>query len=446
MVVGVLLRMARWGAGRSLWLNEIVLTRRITAASGQPLGFIWLEKLGLTLWSASERGLRTLPLIAGCAALVMMWRVGLRLLGTWGAAAAVSILALLEPAIYDSSEVGTGSLDLLATLMILQAYLQYTDKRGTRRLPVLVGIGLAAMLFSLPAILILLAMGLVVVCEGKKPDWKLIGVGLAWAGFYASCRQSWPIAAEAGTGSANMVRTANAPLAWFGGYSTLWLTLPGKWESAGAVMGFMAAVIGWFLLLQRQGWRIALLLASPIALSLAAVFAGYSQPQTKAMFLVPLLVLCMASVVHIRKDRALAITGSILLSMAMLTSAGRAAQYLVNPPGREEIRTVIEHLARDVHPGDEIYVYYGAQPGWEWYGSSHVWTGVTIVTGTDRDKEFAAFDRDLAKMHGRVWLLFSHMPTGMSQDQRLTQLLDNRAKLLKQIEARGAGAYLYELN
>ncbi len=83
VALGIILRLRQYLANRSLWLDEAMLALNIIHKDfgelvgkldyeqGAPLGFILLEKLAATLIGDGERALRLLPLLAGCASLVL---------------------------------------------------------------------------------------------------------------------------------------------------------------------------------------------------------------------------------------------------------------------------------------------------------------------------------------------------------------------------------------
>src|SRR6266566_3686397 len=82
---GFLLRIARYLANRSLWLDEVLLARNILDRSffgllapldlnqGAPVGFLMLQKLAVSALGGSEYALRFVPLLAGIISLPLFW-------------------------------------------------------------------------------------------------------------------------------------------------------------------------------------------------------------------------------------------------------------------------------------------------------------------------------------------------------------------------------------
>ena len=92
ITLGVAARTAHFFANRSLWLDEAMLGLNIGERSfaellqplafnqAAPLGFLWLEKLAVTLLGVSEMALRLFPLLAGIFGLFVFAVLGRRLL------------------------------------------------------------------------------------------------------------------------------------------------------------------------------------------------------------------------------------------------------------------------------------------------------------------------------------------------------------------------------
>jgi hypothetical protein len=197
----------------------------------------------------------------------------------------------------------------------------------------------------------------------------------------------------------------------------------------------------------------AVFVAGPLAVALgAAAVHAYPFSGRLLLFLVPVPVLLMAAVFlparrGDRVDRAVfGLARAAVLLAVLLPSAARAAHFLVRPPGREEIRPVLAELAREVRPGDVVYVYHGASAGFRYYRKGYDWNGVEVIEGRNRDEDVRAFEEDVPGLvaRGRAWVLFSHTPAGTPSDARFVALLPAGSRVLRAIEARGAGAYLYE--
>jgi uncharacterized membrane protein len=434
---------------------------------GAPPLFLLLEKGAIGLFGGSERGMRVLPLLAAVAALPVMYWVARRVLGPRAAVVAVGILAVVEPAVYYASEVKQYSTDLLITLVVWWAFLWYRERPTWRRTAGLLGVGGVAMYLSHPAVFVLAGgVAAILLWRGvpKGARWRVVLVAMGWGILFipnywfflrplshdGGLREYWTDAFMPWSVTA-VVWAVNALWGLFADYATLWITGP-VWPSAYAVAGLCAAVLGLGAMTRRSG-GLALFVAGPLAVALgAAAVHAYPFSGRLLLFLVPVPIVLMAAVFlparrGDRVDRAVfGVARAAVLLAVLLPSAARAAHFLVRPPGREEIRPVLAELAREVRPGDVVYVYHGASAGFGYYGTAYDWSRVEVIEGRNRDEDVRAFEKDVPELvaRGRAWVLFAHTPAGTSRDARFVALLPGGTRVVKKIEARGAGAYLYE--
>lgn len=477
IIAGSVLRIARYLSNRSLWLDEILLARNLESRTawellkpldfrqGAPPLFLLLEKLTINLFGHSELALRALPLLAGIAALPLLWLIARQILGLRSALVAVGILCVIEPAIYYSSEVKQYSTDLLTTLVLWWAFLYYRQSPNRPRLAALFGIGVAAMYFSHPAIFVLAGGIMALLLSPAAARRPLICAAVGWG--LAFVPNYWfflrPLSHEGGL----QAYWADAFMPWstsavpwgvtalwgvFADYATMWITGP-VWPSAYPVAAMGAAVLG-VGAIARRSRAMTLLVTGPLVIAMGAAAAhAYPFSGRLLLFLVPVPTLLMAAVFlpPRRGDRFDAVVfgaaRAVVILAVLAPSAARGAKFLVRPPGREEIRPVVAELAKQVRTGDVVYVYHSASAGFGYYGEGYHWSGVELIEGRNRDEDVAAFERDVPELvgRGRVWVLFSHTPAGTSSDARFVALLPKDARVVKSIEARGAGAYLYDL-
>jgi predicted membrane-bound mannosyltransferase len=143
VLAGALLRLFQFLSGRSLWLDEIMLSRNVldrgwTELLGTPLdfhqvapaGFLLLQKLAVTLLGDGELALRTVPLLASFASLFLFWRVARRFLAGWPLLGALGLFAFSAALLWYSSEAKQYSTDVAATLAVLLLALRFHDQRA----------------------------------------------------------------------------------------------------------------------------------------------------------------------------------------------------------------------------------------------------------------------------------------------------------------------------
>ena len=200
---GAALRIAQYLSGRSLWLDEALISLNIIHrpfpqlfgtlyyAQGAPSGFLVLERLAVDTFGSSEAALRLVPLLAGIAALPLFFIVARQLLGRAGAGAALVLFAAFEGPVIYSSDVKQYSGDVCLTLAVTAAGLALVDRPLRRR--ALIGLallGVAAVWFShavvfvLAGVLLSLVLGAASAGDRRRVG-QLLVVGATWAVSFA---------------------------------------------------------------------------------------------------------------------------------------------------------------------------------------------------------------------------------------------------------------------
>ena len=121
LAFGVALRLVRYFADRSLWLDESLLTINLMTRSyrelletldynqGAPIAFLWIERLMLDLFGDSEYSLRVFPLLIGICSLILFYLVVRELLTPVGSLVALLLFATIEPFVrYSPKRSSTG--------------------------------------------------------------------------------------------------------------------------------------------------------------------------------------------------------------------------------------------------------------------------------------------------------------------------------------------------
>lgn len=193
LCIGVLLRMRGMWLGRtiSLWGDEAGWAMRLVDAplkahALRSVGFMAVEKLLVTLFSASERVLRFLPWCAGVGAVLVAPLLAKRLFKSVAARLFfVAIVALHPGAIDLSKEFKPYAVALLLHSLLLLFVLRYADEQQERDLLAAIGTAFFGFLFSQDLILTYpTAFGLMALLavRAKKRDHIIIlvvGAGFA---------------------------------------------------------------------------------------------------------------------------------------------------------------------------------------------------------------------------------------------------------------------------
>jgi hypothetical protein len=202
-VVGAAIRVEQFGWRRSLWLDEALiaanivqrsfggLMRPLSGQQGAPVGWLWAERATVIVLGNNEYALRAVPLIAGIAALPLIYLVSRRLLGPWGSALATTLLAFSPDAVRYSVEVKQYSSDLTIALLLVLLALRGLDGGGIEEPGPLVAWGLCgavAVWWSHPAALVLAATSAVLVASAlaRRSRSDLLLIALATVPWVAS--------------------------------------------------------------------------------------------------------------------------------------------------------------------------------------------------------------------------------------------------------------------
>jgi hypothetical protein len=397
--VGVALRVVQYLARHSLWFDEAALA--LTVGTGLPGAvltrphrsfFLLLEWAATRVGGVNELALRAVPCAAGIGLLVALRRLARRLLEPPVVWFAVALAALSPALIYHTTEMKPYGIDALVSVLLLLGALGVVESRGSRPAwrRLLVG-GAVALLVSIPAALVLTGIGLALATAPElrrdRTTRRQLAVTLALWG--AALAVLYVVLYRA---------TANdAFMQWFwaGGFLTPWS--PDFWHRAAVlsrsvlgeffvggsmdlaavgVVGLLS-VVGLVALARQRGRAVAVCLAAPIAVTLAASAAAlYPIAARTVLFGLPLAILALTAGVGWLVDRlpptyrpaALALGGVLWLAPALGADWDRTRQ----PERPEEARPVIAEFNRRQRPGEPVYLYGGGVPAWLFYTTD--WT------------------------------------------------------------------------
>ncbi len=171
VAVGMIARIVQYLWRRSYWHDEAYLVLNVTSltfrqlvgplphAQSAPPAFLVAQKALFDAFGSSEYVLRFIPLVLGCAAVVLMAILARRLVGAIGAACAVALFALSDRLIAHAVEAKQYSGDVFFTLALL---LVVTDQRQSepRRLLTASLLAAAALWASHPMVFVFGGIGL----------------------------------------------------------------------------------------------------------------------------------------------------------------------------------------------------------------------------------------------------------------------------------------------
>ena len=491
VALGIILRVVRFAANRSLWGDEGALAlnilnkplsellRPLDFLQGAPSGYLVAQK-GITAFLGySEPSLRLLALLSGIAALALFAIAARRLVEAPAAGLAVLLFAVSEPLVYYSSEVKQYSTDTaVATILLLGAAVVDWRRWPPARLALVTAAGSVLVWFSHPALIMLPSLlGALLVARRIERDTDSVRriaasaavISLSAATAYFVSKRNTSSVGEAALGPGGGSDGISSPL------TNLWDAVADPVGVAYSATGLAVAVaaLGVFALVRRN-LETALIVVSPIAATLvAAMLDLYPFAGRFVLFLVPSAALLLGAglwaMVGLDSDRGYvfaAVAAAIVLGYPSVT----AVRNLISPPGHEEVRTVLRHIDSKWESGDALYVWFQSQYPFRYYAecrgcnvlgragpASTVWppdpgnllgnyaleTHPPRLYVSGRPRSLEDYRRDLEPLSGkrRVWLLFS----SSWNDEFVRYVLDCRGVRLDERRAERAVAYLYDL-
>lgn len=506
MAAGAILRAAEYLEGRSLWLDETLLSLNVLEKSwsglagpldyqqGAPVGFLLLQKLAVLLAGPGEYGLRLVPLLAGMATLLFGWLLARRWLGPDGGLVALGLLALCDPLVSFAAEAKQYGLDACVTVVLLWAGVRAFQDGGRRDFALLAVLGSLLLWFSHPAAFVLAGVGAMLAvpafrARDRAALFRLAAVAAAWSAGFLLCY------------AVSLRRLAANP--FFLDFWAPWFVPPPgdlPWfarKVALQVAAFLDLSPSPLLLLAWLGLgavacaalRPAFLLAAGVPVLAAAVASAawlYPFSMRFLMFVVPIAVLLLAEglVFAARAaSRRVPWTGAIVLATAFAFPAWRAIHELQAPRVVQDIEPVLAFMQEQVRPDDRIYVFHLAAYPWRYYAGRHGFNGDVEVPRDYADPRLAAPDhprrlfevpgknpvllgsvshftsdrgrdvvRDLEPLLGtpRAWVLICHGAGGRNAGRSILGYLDQVGRRLEQLRRPGTWggceAELYDLS
>jgi hypothetical protein len=514
LLAGAALRVAQYLSGRSLWFDESLLAINVLDrspagllegldfAQGAPLGFLVFVKLSASALGPAEWALRLVPLLAGLAALPLFYVVARRLLPPMGALVGLVLFASADGLIYYSSEFKQYSLDVAVAVGLLALLVTIAPAESWRRMLAFSACGAVGLWLSHPAVFVLggifLGLGVEALLDRRWDVLKRLAiVSTLWlASFGVFVLFAYRGLSALGSqlaGSDVFVRPFDGGLGlgWaqslFGAYAAL-LALPAeKSLLANGTRGLFAAlvVVGAVWLVRKKP-AAALALGLPIVLMVMASQLGrYPVFARTALFTLPALVIFFAAgvtaIARLLPPKPGLVAATVISSVVLLSPLTTAAQHVADPRTRQEIEPMLAVLASRWEPGDALYLHWGAQPAFRYYGECECAEGVpegpplplslTIPDSGPRlfdppiasnppglvaGSHFSSGDRakaldEIARLSGRdrVWVLYSHRATpeqGVFLEEDLPRRLDGLGVRLDLFRAPRAGLMLYDLS
>lgn len=505
--IGIVLRAAEYLEGRSLWLDETLLSLNVLEKSwsglvgpldyqqGAPIGFLLLQKLAVLVAGPGEYGLRLVPFLAGIATLLFGWLLARRWLGPVGGLAALALLALCDPLVYFSAEAKQYGLDACVAVVLLWAGVRAFQDGARRDFARLACLGACLLWFSHPAVFVLAGVGAMLAvpafrARDRGAILRLAVVAAVWSAGFLFCY------------AVSLRRLAANPFFlefWAPSFVPPIADLP--WFARRVALQCAEALdlspsplllLAWLGLgaVACAALRPAFFVAAVLPLLAAAGASAaslYPLSERFLMFFAPMAILLLAEgVLFVTRaaERRLPWAGAIVLSAAFAFPAWRAVHELKAPRVVQDIKPVLAFMKERVRPDDRIYVFHLAAYPWRYYAARYGFNGDVEVPRDYADPHLAAPEtprrrlfetpgrnpvllgsvshftsdrgrdviRDLAPLLGapRAWVLICHGAGGRNAGRSILADLDRVGRRLDELRRPGAWggceAALYDLS
>jgi hypothetical protein len=492
VAVGIALRAVQYSANTSLWLDEIALVKGILGSDlwslllrplpfdqVAPKGFLFVQKLAVTMFGPNDYALRLFPFLCSAAAVIVFGRLAQRALPPTGAIAATILFAAGAPFIAFAGIVKQYATDVVVAVALTWLALELVTRPVTERKAWRVAIAGGLLLwFSQPGVIVVAALAPLAMwwisTDAPGSRQRVVSVVMAmWgASAIAVTMLSSGTMSEATRNYMHVYWTDGFPPDSFTRAIELGWPWPnirllfGGGPGVQAGLGFplaplypVLAGVG-FIALWVQRRRVAIVLAAPVILTLGAAIAQqYPFSDRLILFLVPSLLLAMAATI----DVVYGALGKFSTSVGALAAIGLTFPAITpvltsRPPYRvEDVKSLLAQIQAKRQPGDATYVYYGAAPVMSVYASTVGFQPGEYVIGGCHRAESRLYLKELDTFRGthRIWIVLTHSLATYREREDIVAYLDAIGTRLDEMRvvshAMGrtpapAEAFLYDLS
>jgi hypothetical protein len=383
-VAGIACRLAQYFWDRSFWVDEASLVLNIrTKTAGELLGalsyhqaapplFLLAERALFRLTGSGELSLRFLPLVAGCASMILFASLARRILNPWAVVAAVAMFAFSDRLIWHATEVKQYGIDVFVSVLLtwLAVGRGDQDTHVVRRFIVLCIAGVAAVWMSYPAVMAFGGLSLAMLptllsrSESRLKSLLIYAAGNlpAAISFVMVLRLVMRFQQTQSLGEywAEDFLPVSHPFAGIGWLWTHLLNLCNyPVEPLGPVL-LVCAVVGGIWMARRGQGRGVAMLTMPLVLNLIASAAGRYPFDGKRLtvYLVPAVLLLGAAgteAIWAWLKQPIGKFAIIPAAALIAVGAGSAAFHLVSPRYRGHVRPVAAFVRAHSSIDDAIF-------------------------------------------------------------------------------------------
>jgi len=473
LLAAIALRVWAFATGRSLWLDEAMVALNIVHLPMSrlvdglefnqlaPIGWLLLEKCCLHLFQDFDYSLRLVALLGGIASVYLFYRLQRRVTDSWETLVGVAQFGISAALIQYSSMVKPYILDAAfsSAFLYLSVVMLRSRVKRLRTTTAYAALGLLCVPLAFGGTIVMAATGtLLFIASLAKKDLRwtvsLVVVGCLWLmTFWVFYHFFYTHQDNTVSNMTNVfwndsfapLRISLASLLWYPraiGDAILFLV-----PTLG--VQFLAAffIIGCVKLASRDPWLLGLILSTFRAALLVSALRAYPFSSRFLLFLAPPLILAV-SVGLVATARAFSRPRIAALVLLLLFGGGQAAiaaRSIVQLPAWpiEEIKQNLEHLAANLHPGDEVIMNQAAERAYLLYASRYGLGGFPYKVMSDHRLDPSCIYADIRSIESarRVWIIVYH-PTDREGGDLLRRILAHSGRL--QVVNAPPGSTLYE--
>lgn len=471
---GILLSTIQFIYNRSLWLDEAMISLNIITKNSlellkpldyeqvAPILFLQLEKLFSLLSPKSEYGLKLFPLLSYLGSLYFFYRI-LKLIfkNQYTIIFSLSLFVFNATLIYFSNEVKQYMTDvLLITFMYFLILKNY--KKEEYKYYLISLLGASSIFLSNVAPIILFSIGLHELYNyiiNKTIIFKHLAFTysiwlITFLIYYYYFIHNHPTKEfminywlkedafiPSNPFSINFYTFLNEKLKMM--FTSL---LP--FSRTGEIIMYFLFPIGSFILIFRKKIGFLILIFIPLILHLIlSANKLYPFDLRLILYLSPILIITISfgfnSVINFI-FKTLKIKKLKFLALIMPFISFSIFYRLGFPLKREEIKDSIIHLQQNISKNEKIYVFYSALPAFRYYQKiQFIKVSAPIIFGTNNFNHNDKYIRELIKLKGKNWILFSRKFSDV--ETNIIKQLDSLGyEKIETFKTYGSKTYLYD--
>ncbi len=490
---GIIISITNLVYNRSLWGDEAMLALNISEKSYfqllkplemnqvAPIGFLIAEKLLINLLGNHDWVFRIIPYTSFLLSILFLYKINQKVFNNEIISLTSSILFVCNASIfYYSNEVKQYSSDTCISLLLIFTFIKNSEFKNTKQILITTFVGIFSILFSNTTIITLLSLSFFNLSNSYNKEIsinykKTISLLICFFSFaiyyilfikdhptqkfmvdYWSARKAFPpeniLSPEF---RLFLFRKTKMLFSSYSEFGNVWVII------------FVLFFIGIYFVYKKEK-RLILLILPLLCHFILSIFKLYPFETRMLLYTIPMistfisfgLFYVINNLSRHTNPKALYIIPIVLFFLLIQVSYSC-------PVKKEEIKPCLQFVNKEMLPGENIYVYYMANPAFQFYkneyksiskssstviGNWHIHGCGKSFLGLKQKKEEYINNEELIRIKGRIWLLFTNVSEsnyfkidGLTEDQYLLKnFIKNGSKVLKMKKYFDSICYLIE--